>query len=74
MGVMAWLRDLDARGGSILPRSTEDRDTYLARLATPTRGRGIVGPALEALAREVLEQHKTIADLRARVAALENGK
>lgn len=69
VGVMQHLRDLDARGGSVLPASTETRRDYLERLAAGARG--VVGPALSALAREVLEQRRTIAALKVRLAEVE---
>lgn len=63
------MQDLDARGGSVLLRSNEDRTLYLERLSTSARG--LLGPALRALAAEVLDQRKTIAGLRDRLDALE---
>ena len=66
------MKDLDARRTSILPGTSEDRTAYLRRLASS--GGGVVGPALRALATEVLDQRKTMADLRQRVEALEQGK
>ena len=72
MGVTQRLRDLDAGGGSVLPRSTETRIEYLERLAASAHG--LVGPALSALAREVLEQRRTIAALETRLAGVEASK
>lgn len=69
MGLMQRLRDLDAKGGSVLPASAETRLAYLERLASS--GRGVVGPALGALAQEVLDQRRTIAALEARLAEVE---
>lgn len=69
MGVMQRLRDLDAKGASVLPGSSETRTQYLERLAASAGG--VVGPALSALAREVLEQRQTIAALEARLANVE---
>ena len=72
MGMMRRLRDLDARGGSILPASNETRVQYLERLAASAGG--VAGPAVSALAREVLEQRRTIAALEARLAEVEASK
>lgn len=72
MGVWQRLKDLDARGGSVLPASSETRVQYLERLAASAGG--VVGPALSALAREVLEQRRTIAALEARLAQVEATK
>lgn len=70
MGLLNRLRDLDARGGSILPGSDESRTAYLERLATSNRG-SLLGSALGVFARELLEQRRSIADLRVRLDALE---
>lgn len=66
------MRDLDARGGSVLPASSETRTQYLERLAASAGG--TVGPALSALAREVLEQRRAIAALEARLVQVEATK
>jgi hypothetical protein len=64
-GTHGKLRDLDARGGSVLPASTETRTDYLNRVAGA--GRGVVGSA----ARELLDQRDHIAELESRLARLE---
>lgn len=75
MGVFQRMRGLDARGGSVLPASSETRTQYLERLAASAGG--VVGSALSALsalAREVLEQRRTLAALEARLAEVEASK
>ncbi len=69
MGIMAKMRDLDARGGSILPGSAEPRSEYLVRVASS--GRGVVGAGMAVLARELLDQRERVALLEARLARLE---
>lgn len=70
MGLLKKALDLDARGGSILPASTETRTEFLTRLAAH-RGRGVVAPAVSLMARELLDQDRRIAELEARVAQLD---
>ncbi len=69
MGMMAKLRDLDARGDSILPVSTETRTEYLNRVAQSETG--VIAPAVAALARELVDQGDRVAELEARLSRLD---
>lgn len=70
MGLRTRLLNLDARGSSILPLSTDTSLVFLRRLSGASRGP--LGPALAALAREVLQQRSRIDDLEKRLAASES--
>jgi hypothetical protein len=68
MGLRTKLQDLDARGFSLLPLSTETSSEFLQRLAAANRGP--YAPAVAALAGEVLQQRDKIEELERRLEEL----